>query len=217
MKTFISKSVIFITFFLVSIITANSSFANSSYIKLSYGITSNSLSTTSKSGTVVEDSDDEGFILSGGALVGDVWGVDVMYYDLGSTSIKADADEIFSFGGNTYQANTAGTISNDISGYGVGLFVASSTSGDFLDLSGHLRLGIHSWDKSGSTTILDNDTAFAGDFYNDGVGPYFGLGFSINILENTGLDVSYDSISLSNNASMDENSSILSLGLKYNF
>ena len=197
--------------------TTNMANANSSYIKFNYGVTSNSLSTTSKTGTVIEDSDDEGFMIAGGALIGDVWGVDVMYYDLGSTSIKADANEIFEFGGTTYQANSSGTISNDITGYGIGVFLSSSTSEDFLSISGNLRLGLHAWDKSGSTTILDNDAAFSGDFYNDGIGPYLGLGLTINILENTGIDLSYDNISLSNNPSFDENSSIVSLGIKYNF
>ena len=64
----------------------------------------------------------------------------------------------------TYQANSSGTISNDITGYGIGVFLSSSTSEDFLSISGNLRLGLHAWDKSGSTTILDNDAAFSGDF-----------------------------------------------------
>jgi len=76
---------------------------------------------------------------------------------------------------------------------------------------------LHSWDKSGSTSILDNSTGFSGAFYNDGIGAYAGLGISINLTSNLTADLSIDTIGLNNIVSFDDSSTIGALGLKYNF
>ena len=203
---------------LVFVFFNNSSMADSNYIKLNYGITSNEIGASAVgASTIVNDEDDEGFILSAGRLVGDTWGIDFMYYDLGSSSIKVDANEVFSFGGNNYIASSGGTISNDISGYGGGLYISSSSGEEFLSFSGTFRIGIHAWDKSGSTSILDNSNAFSADFYNDGVGAYAGFGLSLGLTENLAADISYDIIGVNNIVSFENGSSIASIGLKYNF
>ena len=108
-------------------------------------------------------------------------------------------------------------ISNDISGYGGGLYISSSSGEEFLSFSGTFRIGLHAWDKSGSTSILDNSSAFSADFYNDGVGAYAGFGLSLGLTENLAADISYDIIGVNNIVSFENGSSIASIGLKYNF
>lgn len=205
----INISLIFFFVFFISIALK----AEENYLKINYGITNNDVSVTAVRGTILTDDTDEGFMLSAGSMIGSNWGADFMYYDLGSTSITVDATEIIKINNVNYLAESAGTISNDISGYGMGLILANN---DNL-LSYYLKAGIHSWDKSGSTTILDNDTGFAGSFYNQGIGGYGGLGIAMNIFEKVAIDIAYDIIGLSNNASLDNNSSLLSAGFRVNF
>ncbi|PPR44810.1 MAG: hypothetical protein CFH18_00768 [Alphaproteobacteria bacterium MarineAlpha5_Bin8] len=203
MNTLIKFFTIFILFF------SSNLFAENNYINISYGITAHDLPVTATRGTITKDDDDEGFIVSAGALLGDSWGIDVMYYDLGSSSFKVDALDIIKIDNVDYEAQSGGTITNDISGYGIGLIGISNTD----VISFYIKAGIHSWDKSGSTTILDNDNAFAGSFYNEGIGGYGGLGIGFNVLENITLNISYDIIGLSNNAQFDNSSSIFAGGL----
>ena len=218
MLNIINKQNFFLLSFFVIIFLSNTVLANTSYFKVSYGTTSNKIgTTTNKVGTIVTDEDDEGFMISGGSLIGDLWGVDFMYYDLGSTSIKVDANELFVFEGNNYLASSSGTITNDISGYGGGLYISSSNDNGFLSFSGSLRIGMHAWDKSGSTSILDNNTAFESKFYNKGIGAYAGLGISLNLTDNLAADISYDMIGINNMVSFDDSSTMGSIGLKYNF
>ena len=218
MLNIINKQNFFLLSFFVIIFLSNTVLANTSYFKVSYGTTSNKIgTTTNKVGTIVTDEDDEGFMISGGSLIGDIWGVDFMYYDLGSTSIKVDAKELFVFEGNNYLASSSGTITNDISGYGGGLYISSSNDSGFLSFSGSLRIGMHAWDKSGSTSILDNNTAFESKFYNKGIGAYAGLGISLNLTDNLAADISYDMIGINNMVSFDDSSTMGSIGLKYNF
>ena len=141
MLNIINKQNFFLLSFFVIIFLSNTVLANTSYFKVSYGTTSNKIgTTTNKVGTIVTDEDDEGFMISGGSLIGDIWGVDFMYYDLGSTSIKVDASkELFVFEGNNYLASSSGTITNDISGYGGGLYISSSNDNGFLSFSTQLE------------------------------------------------------------------------------
>ena len=187
--------------------------AEENYIKFNYGISNNEVSTTSTVGTIPTDESDQGFLLSAGTMIGDNWGAELMYYDLGSSSITMDAAEMITIDNVNYEAQSAGTISNSISGYGVGLILANNEN----LMNFYVKAGFHSWDKSGSTTILDNDNGFSGSFYNQGIGAYGGLGISINVLDNTSIDLAYDIIGLSNNASLENNSSLLSAGIKLSF
>ena len=202
---------IIIQFFSIVILFFSTNlFAENNYINVSYGITSHDLSATaSRTTSITKDDDDEGFILSAGTLIGDNWGIDVMYYDLGSSSIKVDALDYVKIDNVEYEVQTGGTISNDISGYGIGLIGVSDAD----MISFYVKAGIHAWDKSGSTTLLDNNNAFAGSFYNEGIGGYGGIGIGFNVIENITVNVSYDILGLSNNAQFDNASSIFSGGL----
>ncbi len=185
-------------------------FAENNYINVSYGMTTHDLSATaSRTTSITTDDDDEGFMLSAGTLIGDSWGIDVMYYDLGSSSIKVDALDYVKIDNVEYEVQTGGTISNDISGYGIGLIGVSDAD----MISFYVKAGIHAWDKSGSTTLLDNNNAFAGSFYNEGIGGYGGIGIGFNVIENITVNVSYDLLGLSNNAQFDNSSSIFAGGL----
>ena len=205
---------ILIKFFSLFFLFFSTSLFAENYINVSYGITTNDLPiTATRSTSITKDDDDEGFILSGGALIGNSWGVDLMYYDLGSTSIKVDALDYVKIDNVEYEVQSGGTISNDISGYGIGLIGMSDAD----LISFYVKAGVHAWDKSGSTTILDNNDAFAGSFYSKGIGGYGGIGIGLNVIENITLNISYDIIGLSNNAQFDNASSILSGGLIFRF
>ena len=205
----------FIIFFILTFLLSFNSFAENSYLKINYGISSHDLDVIG--GGIIKDDSDTGFILSAGTLVGDFWGVDLMYYDLGSSSIAADASEQIRIDGINYYAESAGTISNDISGYGAGLLLSTTNSSDFLALTAYVKAGLHAWDKSGSTTILDNDNAFAGHFYNDGIGAYGGIGLTLDIINDIGINLAYDTLGLTNDASFDKASSLFSVGVRVNF
>ncbi len=209
---------IFISF--LSISNFSNAFANNGYVSIKYGISEHDLDVTVGHGTVTSSNDDEGYILSGGAFIGNNWGVDVMYFDLGSSSIFVESQSIFRLNKNNYMNNSgsSGTITNDISGYGTGLILSTNpSSDDFLGFSAFVKGGVQAWEKSGSTTILDNDKAFEAEFYNQGIGAYGGLGVSVNMTESISFDASYDIIGISNKGGFDNASSLLSAGLKLKF
>ena len=183
------------------------------YLELNYGISTNEFSVTSSKGDITTDEEDEGFIISAGRMFGGFWGVDIMYYDLGSSSITVDSGDIIKMEQVEYVAESSGTISNDISGYGTGL-ILGNTSGP---LTAYLKIGMQAWEKGGSSTILDNDDGFKKDFYNKGLGGYGGIGIAFNLSENTAIDLSGDIIGLSNDGGFSNNSSLLSAGLRFSF
>ena len=89
------------------------------------------MGTTTVVGTITHDDEDEGFIISGGTMLGDNWGVDVMYYDLGSSSLTGlGVGEFLTIENDTYRVNTAGAISNDITGYGTGIILTTDTDNE---------------------------------------------------------------------------------------
>ncbi len=207
-------SILLFTFFVSTV-----SSAENSYVKINYGFTSHDMGTTTTKGTITHDDEDKGFMLSAGYMAGDFWGVDFMYFDLGSSQLTSlDVADIVTIGGNNYIVTTAGTISNDITGYGAGLILASGHDSSALSgLNGYIKAGVHAWDKSGSTTLLDNSTAFGGSFFNQGIGGYGGVGITYNVFEAISFDVAYDIIGLSNDASFDSSSTLISLGLRATF
>ena len=186
--------------------------AEENYIQINYGITSHDSSVTDVHGAVFDNAD-EGFIFSAGSMIGDIWGVDLMYFDLGSQSITLDASDKIKSNKVTYIAQSAGTISSDISGYGTGIVLASTND----RVSSYLKVGIHSWDKSGSTTILDNDAGFAGEFYNNGIGAYGGLGLAVKAYQSVSIVIAYDIIGLSNKVGFNNSSTLFSVGLRVGF
>ena len=220
------KSIVFCLFsiFFYSVAT----YAADNYLKIDYGISNHSSGVTQAKGSIAIDEADTGFILSGGSMIGDNWGIDLMFYDLGSSSFKVDAPtagggdpklDMITLEGRTYAALQSGTVENKISGYGTGLVLASDneSSSGILNVNFFIKAGIHSWDKSGSSTKMYNDNAFKGSFYSQGVGAYGGFGVTSNFTESIALDLSYDIIGISKNVSLDDPSSLLSAGLRFSF
>ena len=188
-----------------------------SYLKINYGISSHDLSTTSTQGTVTTDNSDTGFILSAGTLIGDFWGVDLMYHDLGNTSIKGDANDIFELDGSQYQFSTGGTISNSTTGYGLGVIGFISPEEDGF-INAFAKIGLHDWDRSGSTTLLTDNTNINSRFFDDGIDLYAGFGVDINVLESLSVNLSYDTLGFEDSAStLSRTTSLISLGLSASF
>jgi len=203
-------TVLVFTFFVSTI-----SKAETSYMKFNYGISSHDMGTTTHTGTISHDDADEGFIFSAGYMLGDFWGVDLMYYDLGSSTIGAlDAGDVFKIEGITHHVTTAGTIKNDISGYGIG-FIGSTNDDESWET--YIKAGIHSWDKSGSTTLLNKNNNMNAEFFSQGIGAYGGVGVAYNVYDTISIDIAYDIIGLSKDASFDSSSTLISLGLRTKF
>ena len=211
---FFILAVLVFTFFVSTI-----SNAETSYFKFNYGISTHDMDTTTTTGTITHDDEDEGFIFSAGYILGDFWGVDFMYYDLGSTTLGAlDVDDVFKIGGINHYVTTAGSIKNNIAGYGIGLIGTSNNdSSELFSWDTYLKAGLHSWDKSGSTTLLQNNTWINGEFFSQGIGAYGGVGAGFYLNEKISIDIAYDIIGLSKDASFDSSSTLISLGLKAKF
>ena len=195
--------------------------ANNNYLKLNYGISSNQINASAASGTasgaITKDEDDSGYMLSGGYMIGDNWGVDLMYYDMGETKVTVTTDDILQVDNANFSIATAGDITRNVTGFGIGLITGSNNDNEFLSLDYYLKLGIHSWNKDGSTTLTDDNTGFKSIYYNKGIGAYGGIGISMNLYENTSLDFAYDIIGVSSSLDFDNNSSLLSAGLRFKF
>ena len=195
--------------------------AADSYIKLNYGISSNTVDVKAASGTasgaIGTDEEDEGFILSGGVMIGEAWGVDLMYYDMGDSTISVTTDDILQINNANYSVDSAGDINRNVKGMGIGLIVAGNSGNDFLSQDFYLKLGMHAWNKDGSTTLMDDNSGFKSKYYNEGIGAYGGIGVAINVFENTSLDLAYDIIGVSSYGDFEDNSSLLSLGLRVKF
>ena len=199
--------------------------AKDNYIKVSYGTATHDLrvsgtkNTVGTMTTIKTDDAADGFLLSAGRMIGDNWGIDLMYYDFGESSVTVDARDYVKLNNNSYEVLSAGTIKHETKGYGLGFIGAADAGSEgFGGLSYYLKAGIHAWDKSGTkTTLLDNNAAFNADFNNDGIGAYAGIGLSINLISNVALDIAYEAMGMSNNASFDNNTSFISGGLRVKF
>ena len=209
--SFFSISFLFSFIFFVSITVKAEN-----YLKINYGISSHDMGTTTVVGTITHDDEDEGFIISGGTMLGDNWGVDVMLYDLGSSSLTSLAvGDDLKIEDDYYRVTTAGTILNDITGYGTGIILATDTDNESsFNVNAYFKAGVHAWDKSGSTTLLDRNDDFAGRFFDDGIGAYGGLGAGIDVSDNVSIELAYDIIGLSKDVSFADASSLISVGIK---
>ena len=195
--------------------------AEQGYLHVNYGITSHSVGHThvysapGGTSTTTVDEEDQGFMISGGVLIGSNWGVDLMYYDLGESTIKGDTSDIFTLGGSQYQFSSGGTISNSTSGYGLGVIGFMSSEG-LINAFG--KIGLHDWDRSGSTTLLTDNTNINSRFFDDGVDLYAGFGVDINVLESLSVNLSYDTLGFEDSAStLSRTTSLISLGLSASF
>ena len=203
--------------------TFSATSAEQGYLHVNYGITTHSVGHTHKysspggTSTTTVDEEDQGFMISGGLLIGPNWGVDLMYYDLGESSIKGDTNDIFELDGSQYQFSTGGTISNSTTGYGLGVigFISPEEEGF---INAFVKIGLHDWDRSGSTTLLTENTNINSRFFDDGIDLYAGFGVDINVLESLSVNLSYDILGFEDSAStLSRTTSLLSLGLSASF
>ena len=89
---------------IVILIFSLSSIAKADYLKLNYGLTSNESAVKLNGTGATIDDDDEGFMISAGTKLYGNFGLEVMYYDLGETSIKG------SVGDKINQGDIIGTV-----------------------------------------------------------------------------------------------------------
>ena len=61
------------------------------------------------------------FMLSGGSMIGNNWGVDVVYYDMGDSTITVTSDDTLTINANFSVGATGGDITQNITGVGLGL------------------------------------------------------------------------------------------------
>jgi hypothetical protein len=221
MESLMNYKNIFTIIFSFMIILSTSIKAENNYFKVNYGISKNEISITSTSGTkgtLKTDDEDNGLMLSAGTMIGDWWGLDISYFDMGSSSIEVSQGAHITSNKENYVAESTGTISNDISSFGLGLIIGSNNDlSNAFNLDYYLKTGIHSWEKSGSTNILDNNAGFKNSFYNKGNGAYGGIGISMSVYNEIAIDLAYDMIGLSNDVSFSDNSSLVSAGLRFKF
>ena len=203
---------------IVILILSLSSFAKADYLKLNYGLTSNDSAVKLNGTGATIDDDDEGFMISAGTKLYGNFGLEVMYYDLGETSIKGSVGDKIKVDNAGYVFTTAGTVKNETTGYGVGIFAESETTTGLGTFSGFVKLGMHNWDRSGSTTLIEEASkSFASRFYNDGIDMYFGIGINAGITESIALNISYDNMGFSDDGSLDSAGSLTSIGITANF
>ena len=214
------KNLLIIAIFNLTLITSASNAAEN-YLKINYGVSNNNTGITTSAqskGTLTLDEEDTGMMFSVGNMVGGFWGVDFTYYDLGSSSVKVDAGSWITSNKVNYVAESAGTIKNDISGFGLGIILGSNNDlSESFNFDYYVKAGAHSWDKSGNTTILDNNDGFKNSFYNEGIGGYGGVGVSMGLYNGIAIDIAYDIIGISNDVSFSNNSSLVSGGIKFKF
>ena len=195
--------------------------AKADYIKANYGFSSladNVTKHANYSGTKI-DTDDEGYSVTAGINVLSNIGVEAMYYDLGTTTITGNKGDVITFDKADYQFSKNGTVKNDTSGYGIGFFGTTGDSSGFLSFSATGRLGVHVWDRSGSTTaITDTNSTLKNSFYNDGADLYYGIEIDTGITESMSFNISLDGMSFADaGLSTDDMATMIGLGLKLNF
>lgn len=213
-KNLYCLTTLFLFTFFVSIVAK----AETGYLKVNYGISSHDMGTTTVTGAINHDDEGEGFIVSAGSMVGEFWGIDLMYYDLGSSTLGAldKGDEFKDKLGRTHTVVTAGTVKNDISGYGFGFIGASNQDSN---ISGYIKAGVHAWDQSGSTNLFNSrsNKLLKDSFFTQGVGAYGGVGLNYDINDSISANIAYDIIGLSKEVGLGEASTLISAGFKLKF
>ena len=189
--------------------------ANGLYTIAKYGITASNDNITKKGAGAIIENESEGYMVTLGIGLSSNWGTEVMYYDLGETTIKGKVGEKFLIEKATFSFDTAGTVKNSTTGYGTGVRYMSSTEG----LNFYAKAGMHVWDRSGSTTLLnDNDKAIDSRFYNDGADLYFGFGINYQVFGALSVNASYDAMDFGDTGTgLSDMGSMMSLGLKFDF
>ena len=62
-----------------------------------------------------------------------------------------------------------------------------------------------------STVAGTGDAGFSGEFYNDGIGAYGGLGLAVKAYQSVSIDIAYDIIGLSNKVGFNNSSTLFKL------
>ena len=99
-------------------------------------------------------------------------GVDFTYYNLGNSSVKVESGTWITSDKNSFVAQNTGTITNEISGFVMGLILGSNNDlSELFSLDYYIKAGAHNWDKSGNIDVglLDNNEGFKDNFYNKGI------------------------------------------------
>ena len=207
-----NKNILFafiITFFYLTPLSA------ANYLKANYGVSSFDVDFSAYKGSPSSDEEDSGYSLSAGLGIGDNWGVDLMYYDLGTSSITGSAKDIATIDGQRYEFKSAGTISRDTSGYGSGIFFSTSNDSGFLSVGITGKLGFHYWDRDGSTDLLVNgNTTIESHFFDSGFDAYYGVGVDLGLTESLSINLSYDAMSFADQGfSSEDMGTLASLGI----
>lgn len=211
------------TFFLCLFFLSTSLYAveNSSYkgkdfyLDLNVGMATHDTGVSAVSGTTLDQSD-LGYQLNLGRRMSKNWGLEGMYYNMGSASITGSVNDTFTMDGTSYIWNTAGTLTASVTGFG-GAVVGYASTDEWLEIYG--KIGAHVWNQSGSATFLDNNTAFTNQFFDEGFDLYFGLGIDANITPNIKANIGYDMINFTDelDPAVDYYTTFLYGGLKYEF
>tara|TARA_B100000686_G_C16611161_1_gene873887 strand:+ start:256 stop:879 length:624 start_codon:yes stop_codon:yes gene_type:complete len=207
MKIFYFLTYVFLSFFYF--IPVN---AENAHIGLKYGISSHNIDTTVSGATI--DEEDEGFLFEAGSFIGSNWGLELIYYDLGTAKITGSVGDSFTTNSTPYHFDTAGTVEVDTTGYGLGIF--GSSSGDSL-FGFNIALGAHNWNREGSTNLLSDNTTIDDRLFNDGVDLYASLGASMNLFDIVELTVDYDTFGFSDTAGLDQTQDLVSIGFRSRF
>ena len=130
---------------------------------------------------------------------------------------------VFSPDGRLYQVEYAmetvrrGSLALGIKSNDGAVLAVDSEVSTYASLSGYVKLGAHAWDKSGSTTLLGNNDLINAEFFSQGIGAYGGVGVAYNVYDTISVDIAYDVIGLSKDASFSSPSTLISLGLRVKF
>ena len=136
-------------YFLFILFFSNNIHADEFNIKINYGTVSHASVATSGLSTVKFDNDDLGYKISLAKIINEYSGVEIIYYDLGDSSIQGNKDDLFTHDGAKYQFKKSGTISRNTSGFGIGGILSSPEQ--ILYSKGYIKLGFHHWDHSKNT------------------------------------------------------------------
>jgi len=217
----VASKIVFLIFNILFISTSVNAVENKSYkgkdfyLDVNVGMATHDTGVSSVSGTTLDQSD-IGFQLNLGKRMSKNWGLEGMYYDMGSASITGAVGDTFTLDGTSYVWNSAGTLTAGVTGFG-GALVGYLPSDEWLEFYG--KLGVHIWDQTGTATFLDNNSTFTSSFFDEGADLYFGLGVTANVTSSLKFNIGYDMINFTDelDPTVDYYTTFLYGGIKYEF
>ena len=206
-------------YFLFILFFSNNIQADEFNIKINYGTVSHASVATSGLSTVKFDNDDLGYKVSLAKIINEYSGVEIIYYDLGDSSIQGNKDDLFTHDGAKYQFKKSGTISRNTSGFGIGGILSSPEQ--ILYSKGYIKLGFHHWDHSGTTDLLVGSfDTFKPHYYNTGYDLYSSLGLDFEFIDDLQINIEYSYFSFNDSTFgqiVGTPSNLLSVGIGYSF